>query len=396
MPRFRRAPARALDGAGRPPTDGGDVTSGEEHIRVSLDPVAARRVIVIALALITIWLAALWVFDTIGHFLFLLLLAWLLAVAMEPAIGWLMRHGRGRGTATAITGVTGIVIAVVLAAMFGNAFIQQVVAFVQSLPHLVTEAVDWANTVFHLDLDANQITSSLQLDPSDVAHAAESVAGGLLGVVGSLLSVLFDLFTVIVFAFYFAGSGPKLLEALVVWLPPARQRIAGNVWQITAAKTGGYVVSKVELAALSALFHGVFFWLIGIPSWLPMALLVGITAQFVPMIGTYIGVAIPVLVSLFTDPLDALWIVVFATVYQQIETYWFTPVVSRRTMDVHPAVALAAVFVGAAVWGPIGAIIGIPLAAAVVSVLETYGRRYEISADVIDEEAGRGPRAASS
>jgi predicted PurR-regulated permease PerM len=113
------------------------------------------------------------------------------------------------------------------------------------------------------------------------------------------------------------------------------------------------------------------------------------------MIGTYIGVAIPVLVSLFTDPIDALWIIIFATIYQQIETYWFTPVVSRRTMDVHPAVALSAVFVGAAVWGPIGAIIGIPLAAAVVAVLQTYGRRYEIAADVRAAEVDASGRAAA-
>jgi predicted PurR-regulated permease PerM len=394
MPRFRRASARALAGAVRASADGGP-THDEQRIQVSLDPVAARRVIVVGLVLVTIWLAGLWVFGMVSHFLFLLLLAWLLAAAMEPAIGWLLRHGRRRGTATAITGLAGIAGAVALTVLFGNAFIQQLVAFVQSLPQLVTEAVDWVNSAFHLDLDASQITDSFGLSPSDVAHAAENVAGGLLGAVGSLLSVVFDLFTVVVFAFYFASSGPKLLEALAVWLPPARQRVAGTVWQITAAKTGGYVVSKVALAALSAMFHGVFFWLIGLPSWLPMALLVGITAQFVPMIGTYIGVAIPVLVSLFTDPIDALWIIIFATIYQQIETYWFTPVVSRRTMDVHPAVALSAVFVGAAVWGPIGAIIGIPLAAAVVAVLQTYGRRYEIAADVRAAEVDASGRAAA-
>lgn len=213
----------------------------------------------------------------------------------------------------------------------------------------------------------------------------------------SLLSVLFDLFTVGVFAFYFAASGPRLLEALAVWLPPARQRIAGTVWQVTAAKTGGYVVSKVMLACLSAVFHGAFFWLIGLPSWLPMALLVGITAQFVPMIGTYIGVAVPALVSLFSEPLDAVWIILFATVYQQIETYWFTPTISRRTMDVHPGIALAAVFVGAAIWGPIGAIIGIPLAAAVVALLQTYGRRYGITAGVLaDDDKVADPAVAQA
>jgi predicted PurR-regulated permease PerM len=163
-----------------------------------------------------------------------------------------------------------------------------------------------------------------------------------------------------------------------VWLPPDRQPILGEIWDIAEQKTGGYVASKVVLAALSALFHGVFFWAVGLPGWLPLALLAGITAQFVPVIGTYIGVAAPVTVALANQPITAVWIVLFAIVYQQIETYVLTPRISRRTMEVNPAIALASVFVGAAIWGPIGAIIGVPIAAVAVSVIQTYGRRYEL------------------
>ena len=68
-------------------------------------------------------------------------------------------------------------------------------------------------------------------------------------------------------------------------------------------------------------------------------------------IGTYIGVAIPALFAAFHDPIDVVWIIIFATVYQQIESYVFTPRVSRATMDVHPAIALGSVFVGFAFFG---------------------------------------------
>ncbi len=370
-----------------PPDAGGAAAAASEppepdRVEVCFDRLSVRRTLVLGFALLTVWLVGLWVFQVTAHFLFLMLLAWLLAVAMEPMIRWLLRRGTSRGVATAITGVSGLVGALVLAALFGSALISQLVELVKSLPAMVTDVVDWLNSTFHLTLDPTAIVNSLGLSSSDVAHAAESLAGGLLGVVGSVTSVTFDTFTVVVFAFYFAASGPKLLQALVMWMPPERQRVAGTVWEITAEKTGGYVVSKIVLAAMSAFFHGAFFWLIGLPSWLPMALLVGITAQFIPMIGTYIGIIIPVIVALFSDPLDAVWIIAFATVYQQIETYYFTPRISRRTMDVHPAIALAAVFVGAAIWGPLGAIIGIPLAAAGVAIAQTYGRRYEIVADV--------------
>jgi predicted PurR-regulated permease PerM len=51
-------------------------------------------------------------------------------------------------------------------------------------------------------------------------------------------------------------------------------------------------------------------------------------------------------------------------------------------MDVNPGLALAAVFIGAAIWGPLGAVIGIPLAAAGIAILDTYSRRYELITDI--------------
>jgi len=114
-------------------------------------------------------------------------------------------------------------------------------------------------------------------------------------------------------------------------------------------------------------------------------------SQFIPTIGTYIGVAIPAVFAAFNDPVDVIWIIIFATVYQQIESYVFTPRVSRATMDIHPAIALGSVFVGFAFFGPIGAIIGIPLAAAVIAIIETYANRHELVPELQVRTKGEKP-----
>ena len=67
------------------------------------------------------------------------------------------------------------------------------------------------------------------------------------------------------------------------------------------------------------------------------------------------------------DPWDAVWVIIFATVYQQIENYYFSPRISSRTMDIHPAVAFGSVIAGAALFGPIGALIGMWVAAAILA-----------------------------
>lgn len=207
-----------------------------------------------------------------------------------------------------------------------------------------------------------------------------------MGAIGVAFSVLFDALTVLVFAFYLAADGPRLRRTIASWLPPQRQKVLLTVWDISLAKTGGFVVSKLILASISAVAHAAFFWFIDLPYWLPMGIFAGVTSQLIPTIGTYIGVAVPVLIALLDKPISAVWIVLFATVYQQIENYVLTPRVSRATMDIHPAVALGAVFAGLAIWGPIGALIGIPIAAAIIAVVATYGQRYELISEMNDGE----------
>ena len=109
--------------------------------------------------------------------------------------------------------------------------------------------------------------------------------------------------------------------------------------------------------------------------------------------------ALPALFTLVEKPINALWIVIFATIYQQIENYVFTPRVSRRTMDVHPAVALGSVIAGAALFGPIGALIGIPLAAVALSIINTFSARHELLPELAaleDAENGQDADAKES
>ncbi len=359
------------------PTSGLDVT-------VRFDRASVWRSGLILAGLGAGMLLFLWLFSMLSHFLFLLVLAWLFATALEPGIRWFVQRGRSRGTSTAIVGGSAVVMALVLAVLFGQLFFNQATEFVRGLPDLTTSVINFVNQRFRTNLDPATIASQLNLDPTQITVWVGSLSGGVLGVVGSLSSILFDLVTVLVFGFYFAGAGPKLVHSLASWMPPRVQEVFITITEITIAKTGGYVVSKIVLAAASAFFHGIFFAAIGVPYWLPFALFAGITAQFVPLIGTYLGVILPALATVFGSPWKALAIVAFAVVYQQIETYYFTPRVSERTMDVNPAIALGAVFVGAAIWGPLGALIGIPLAAAAVAILDTYSHRYELVPGVLN------------
>ena len=155
-----------------------------------------------------------------------------------------------------------------------------------------------------------------------------------------------------------------------------------------AARDGASLPDCFSADCFSAVFFSaVFFILIGLDYWLPLALWMGMISQFIPTVGTYLAIALPGLIAILSDqPLDAVWVIIFATVYQQIENYYFAPRISARTMDIHPAMAFGSVIIGATLFGPIGALIGIPVAATVIAFVQAYTRRYNLIPELAEAE----------
>lgn len=349
---------------------------------VALDPRFLRRTIVIILAAVLAFQLFEWTALRLAGFLFNILLAWLLAISFDPLVSGLARRGMPRALATTIVALGVLVSVGIFLFLFGGALADQAAALVLSVPFLVLDIVEWLNGTFDAGINPAEITANLNLTTQEVADIAGSLAGGIIGVVASVFGVLFSFVTILVFSFYFSAASPSIKRFIASWLPPDRQLVFMDVWDISVRKAGGFVISRLALAVISSAAHAFFFWIIDVPYWLPMGIFAGFVSQFIPTVGTYIGIIVPGLFAAFNDPWDVLWIVIFATIYQQIENYIFTPRVSTATMDINSGVALAAVFVGAALFGPIGAIIGIPLVAIIIAVFQTYGRRYELHPDL--------------
>jgi predicted PurR-regulated permease PerM len=347
-------------------------------VLVAADSRWLRRALVMVVIAILALQVINFAWDRLGGFLFNLLLAWLIAISFDPIVSYLAHRGLRRGLATAIVAVSTLALLALFIAVFGGVLATQTVELVTALPTLVLDIVAWVNDTFNADIDPQRLLDNLNLTAEEATDIAGSLAGGILAVFVGVVGAVFDFVTILVFSFYFSADSPRIKRWIASWLKPARQVVFIKVWDISVSKAGGFVISKLALATVSAAFHAAFFYIIDIPFWLPMGIFAGVVSQFIPTIGTYIGVAVPALFAVFEEPIDVLWIVIFATIYQQIENYVLTPRISTRTMDINSGVALASVFVGAALFGPIGAIIGIPLAAIIIAVFEAYGQRYAV------------------
>jgi predicted PurR-regulated permease PerM len=367
----RPAPEAAPTGAAAAPADPPlPPPLNDRPLLVAADAKWLRRaLIMVVVAVLALQLIS-YAWGVLAGFLFNLLLAWLIAISVDPVVSALARRGMRRGLATTIVAVVSLLLIGGFLALFGGALATQVAE------------LDWINRTFDTSIDPAELIASLNLTTDQVTEVGSSLAGGILGVVFGIVGAVFNFFMIVVFSFYFSADSPRIKRWIASLLKPERQVVFIQVWDISVQKAGGFVISKLALASISSFFHAGFFYLIDIPFWLPMGIFAGVVSQFIPTIGTYIGVALPALFAVFEEPIDVLWIVIFATVYQQIENYVLTPRISTRTMDINSGVALASVFVGAALFGPIGAIIGIPLAAIGIAIFEAYGQRYDIHPSV--------------
>ena len=131
--------------------------------------------------------------------------------------------------------------------------LEQATQLVQSIPSTVQTIVDQLNSTFDLQLNAAQVTATLHLDPSQIQGLADDLAGGVIGALGTLVAVTFDVVTVVVFTFYIAAAGPRLVQQVAVWLPPDRHEALragiGAVHDRVAAIQPERVLESVEALA---------------------------------------------------------------------------------------------------------------------------------------------------
>jgi predicted PurR-regulated permease PerM len=348
-----------------------------------------QRTLITVLVLVVIFQITEWAFSKSSNFLFLLLLSWLLGIAITPLVDRLNKLGLKRGLST-LTVILGLLILVVgFIASFGQLLASQLTGFITQIPALIDGFTLWLNSTFKLQISPTTIEQSLNISNSQITSIAQNVAGGIFGVVTSIVSFIFNIFTLLLFTFYFAAEAPNIRKTIGSWLPKRQQIIFNTVWQVAIEKTGGFVISRVILATLNSLFTSIFLLIIGVPYWLPLGLFTGIISQFIPTIGSYLGGIIPAIVAVVNQPIDGLFVIIFVTIYQQIENYLFTPRISSLTMNIHPAVAFGSVIVFAALFGPIGALIGVPIAAAVIALTQSYGKRYELIPELHSLESAK-------
>ncbi|GAA1156562.1 AI-2E family transporter [Streptomyces hebeiensis] len=343
------------------------------------------RAMVLALVLVACFQLGSWAFHQLIGLLINVLIAFFLALAVEPAVSAMAARGVRRGLATFLVFFGVLCASVGFVVMLGSMLATQIIDMVESFPEYLDSVISWVNTTFRTELSRVEVQDSL-LHSDWLQRYVQNSATGVLDISTTVLGMFFRLLTIFLFSFYFAADGPRLRRALCSVLPPARQAEVLRAWEIAVDKTGGYIYSRGLMALISGTAHYVLLEFLNVSYAPALAVWVGLVSQFVPTIGTYLAGALPMLIAFTEDPWYALWVLCFVVIYQQFENYMLQPKLTAKSVDIHPAVAFGSVIAGTALLGAVGALIAIPAIATLQAFLGAYVKRY----DVMDDARVRG------
>lgn len=340
-----------------------------------------KRTLIVVTALLGV-AAALWLAWTLRNLLFMVFVAIFVAVAFEPPVHTLAKRGWRRGAATGLVFLVAFALVVLFTWSLAPLFVEQIRELVESIPEFVAAVATFLQDNLGFELGAVEPEAIGENAIGYLQSFGGTLAGGVLGLTAGVLGFLVFATTVALFSFYMVAELPKLQRTVLSSMPEAQQRHAMRIWDLAVESMGGYIYSRLILAALSAALSAAFLSLLDVRFALSLGIWVGVLSQFIPVVGTYLAAVLPAIVALtFNDLGTMIWVVVFFVAYQQIENYLVSPRITKRTMEIHPAVSVAAILGGGALMGGVGVILALPMTGIIQAIISESRKRHDVILD---------------
>lgn len=298
-----------------------------------------------------------------------------LALGIDPAVSWLERQRFPRPLAilTVLVGILAIFAGLILAVV--PVIVDQVNALIANFPQFVATVSEqsWIKNA-QANLPGWISINDLITQGSNWLHDnVSTIGGGLLSVGVSIASGVTGFIIILILTLYFVASLSSMKRGLYRLVPATkRARFSDLAEQITAS-VGRYVIGQGSIALANGIASFIFLSIGQLFGAKYPALFAFIAFLFalVPLVGTLSGsVLITLSTLLVAGPGPALWVGIYYLVYMQIEAYLINPRVMNRAVKVPGAIVVIAALAGGSLLGILGALIAIPVAAAILLIID--------------------------
>jgi predicted PurR-regulated permease PerM len=306
-----------------------------------------------------------------------IVIAAFIAVAISGPINRLSRHMR-RGFAVLIAYLCLFAVPVGLGAIIVPPIVNGANDLAEKAPEYAAQARDFVNKnkrLRKLERDygvISQLEDQAKKLPGKLGGAAGTLKDVGIGIVNSIFAAV----TILILSIFMAANGRRWVSRAIALQPPDRAQRLERAADGIASAIGNYVGGALAQATIAGVTAFIVMTILGIPFAGPLAVLVGF-ADLIPLVGATIAAVLVAIVTLFADfPIDTIIWVIWAVVYQQIENAVIQPQIQRRAVDINPFVVLVSVLFGSTLFGILGALLAIPIAASLqIAALEWWAFR---------------------
>lgn len=339
-----------------------------------------KRLQWVALAFLVFWL--LWLLAPIlTPFVLAALLAWL----GDPLVDRLERSGRSRNVAVALV-FTAMSLLVILALVLLVPMIEdQIATLVASFPSyrdwLVTTAMPWVEARTGLEiaswLDFDRLGELIRSNWERAGGFASTLLGYMSRSGFALLALVANVALLPVITFFFLRDWDQLVDRVASLIPRDHLATVSRLAESSSAVLGGFLRGQFLVMLILGVMYGLGLWLVG----LDLGILIGIIAgllTFIPYVGPASGIILGCIAALvqFGDWKHVAGVLVVFGLGQVIESYWLTPKLVGDRIGLHPVAVIFAVLAGGQLFGFLGMLLALPVA-AVANVLLHYAQdRY--------------------
>src|SRR5215203_2784771 len=330
--------------------------------------ISARVVLRVVLVVLLVVLA-LWLIYMLRQPLTWIFIAGFLATALSGPVNLLHRRTGRRGVSIALVYLALILVPVLLAAILVPPIVEQLNNLINNLPAYAQDLQDLVarnDRLQELEQDYN-ITAELQKQASTLPGQVGDAAGILSDIGLGLVNSVFAGVTIIVLSLFMIGSGRTWLDWIAERQGPDRADWLKRLFDRIGVAVGSYVAGALGQAAIAGVLAYIVLLVLGVPYAGSLAVVIFLL-DLVPLVGATLGG----IITLFNDfPATTIIWAIWSIVYQQVENNVIQPRIQSRAVSVHPFVVLTSVLFGSTLFGVLGALLAIPVAAAIqIGIIE--------------------------
>jgi len=321
----------------------------------------------VAVVLYVLWISR--------HVLSWLLIALFLALALNPAVEFIQRHGvKRRGLAAGITFVIALAAVGGLAALFVPTLVDQVDSLANKVPDYVHDLTHGRGRLGFLETRYHIVERVKEAVKGGGVGKFAVGAGAALTITKSVLTAVVATLTIVFMTFFMLLEGPDWMERIYGMIPEGQQPRWRKVGHDVYRTVGGYVTGNLLISLIAGVSSGLLLWIVGVPYAVALGLVVALL-DLIPLAGATIAAVVVVLVAIAASGVTAAIVVaIFFLVYQQLENHLIQPLVYGRTVQLSPLAVLVSVLIGAQLAGVLGALAAIPVAGALQVLLVDWRR----------------------